>query len=69
MLLRIICPIISCKFVIDSILFACQAYGGIIQFCRYGKGIKYSQDQSSRMLLLEHNFKHNAVVLMMCSKF
>ena len=31
MLLRIICPIISCKFVIDSILFAFQAYGGIIQ--------------------------------------
>ena len=30
MLLRIICPIISCKFVIDSILFVFQAYGGII---------------------------------------
>ena len=26
-----------------------------------GKGIKYSQDQSSIMLLFEHNFKHNAV--------
>ena len=30
MLLRIICPITSCKFVIDSILFVFQAYGGII---------------------------------------
>ena len=30
MLLRIICPIISCKFVIDSILLVFQAYGGII---------------------------------------
>ena len=30
MLLRIICPIISCKFVIDSILFVFQAYRGII---------------------------------------
>jgi len=27
------------------------------------KGIKYSQDQSSIMLLSEHNFRHNAVVL------
>ena len=26
-----------------------------------GKGIKYSQDQSSIMLLFEHNFRHNAV--------
>ena len=26
------------------------------------KGIKYSQDQSSMMLLFEHNFRHNAVV-------
>ena len=27
------------------------------------KGIKYSQDQSSIMLLFEHNYRHNAVVL------
>ena len=27
------------------------------------KGIKYSQDQSSIMLLFEHNFRHNAIVL------
>ena len=27
------------------------------------KGIKYNQDQSSIMLLLELNFRHNAVVL------
>ena len=27
------------------------------------KGIKYGQDQSSIMLLLEHNYMHNAVVL------
>ena len=26
------------------------------------KDIKYSQDQSSMMLLFEHNFRHNAVV-------
>ena len=27
------------------------------------KGIKYRQDQSSIMLLFEHNYRHNAVVL------
>ena len=27
------------------------------------KNIKYNQDQLSVMLILEHNFKHNAVVL------
>ena len=27
------------------------------------KGIKYGQDQSSIMLLFEHNYMHNAVVL------
>ena len=27
------------------------------------KGLKYCQDQSSIMLLFEHNFRHNAVVL------
>ena len=27
------------------------------------KGIKYSQDQSSIMLLFEHNYRHNTVVL------
>ena len=26
------------------------------------KGIKYSQDQSSMMLLFEHNLRHNAVI-------
>ena len=30
---------------------------------RMEKGIKYSQDQSSIILLFEHNFRHNAVVL------
>ena len=30
---------------------------------RMEKGIKYSQDQSSIVLLFEHNFRHNAVVL------
>ena len=32
------------------------------------KGIKYSQDQSNIMLLFEHNFRHNAVVLMVTPK-
>ena len=33
------------------------------------KGIKYSQDQSSMiMLLFEHNFRHNAVVLRVTPK-
>ena len=27
------------------------------------QGIKYSQDQSSIMLLFENNFRHNAVIL------
>ena len=27
------------------------------------KGIKYSQDQSSIMLLFEHNLRHNAIIL------
>ena len=29
---------------------------------RMEKSIKYSQDQSSIILLFEHNFRHNAVV-------
>ena len=33
------------------------------------KGIKYSQDQSNMiMLLFEHNFRHNAVVLRVTPK-
>ena len=32
------------------------------------KGIKYSQDQSSIMLLFEHNYRHNAVVLRVTRK-
>ena len=32
------------------------------------KYIKYNQDQSSIMLLLEHNFRHNAFVLMVTLK-
>ena len=32
------------------------------------KGIKYSQDQSSIMLLFEHNFRHNGVVLRVTPK-
>ena len=32
------------------------------------KGNKYNQDQSSIMLLAEHNFRHNAVVLMVTCK-
>ena len=42
----------------------CQAYGGIFLSAGMEKGIKYKlQDQSSIMLLFEHNFTHNAVVL------
>ena len=54
--------IISCKLVIDAILIL--AYGGV--FCPQAseKGIKYSQDQLRIMLLFEHYFRHNAVVLM-----
>ena len=32
------------------------------------KGMKYSQDQSSIMLLFEHNFRHNTVVLRVALK-
>ena len=32
------------------------------------KGIKYSQDQSNIMLLFEHNFRQNAVVLRVTPK-
>ena len=35
---------------------------------RMEKGIKYSQDQSSIMLLFEHNFRRNAVVLRVTPK-
>lgn len=37
-------------------------YRGIF-FAGMGKGIKDSQDQSSIMLLFEHNFRHNDVIL------
>lgn len=41
-----------------------QAYGGIFLFAGMEKGIKYNpQEQSSIMLVFEHNFTHNAVVL------
>jgi len=43
-------------------------YGGIFLSAGMEKGIKYNQDQSSIMLLLEHNFRHNAVVLRMTLK-
>ena len=32
------------------------------------KGIKFRQDQSSMMLLFEHNFRYNAVVLSVTPK-
>ena len=38
-------------------------YAGIFLSSGMEKGVKHNQDQSSRMLLLEHNFRHNAVVL------
>ena len=38
-------------------------YGGTFLSEGMGKWIKYNQDQSSIMLLLELNFRHNAVVL------
>ena len=42
----------------------CQAYGGIFLSAGMEKGIKCNpQEQSSIMLLFEHNFTHNAVVL------
>ena len=40
-----------------------QAYGSIFWSASMEKGIKYRQDQSSILLLFEHNFRHNAVVL------
>ena len=40
-----------------------QAYGGIFLSAGMEKGIKYSQDQSSILLLFEHNFRYNAEVL------
>ena len=39
------------------------AYGGIFLSTGMEKGIKYNQAQSSIMLLFEHNFRHNTVVL------
>ena len=47
----------SSKFVTDAIKFC-------IQVCRDGKGHQIQPElQSSIMLLVEHNFRHNAVVL------
>ena len=42
--------------------------GGILLSIGMEKGIKYNQDQSSIMLLVEHNFRHNAVGLMVTRK-
>ena len=38
-------------------------YGGKYLSARMEQNIKYNHDQSSIMILLEHNFKHNAVFL------
>ena len=38
-------------------------YGGIFLAAGMKNGIKYNQDQSSIMLLLDHSLRHNAVVL------
>ena len=38
-------------------------YGGIFLAAGMEKDIKYNQDQSSIMLLLDHSLRHNAVVL------
>jgi len=46
----------SSKFVTDAIKYC-------IYVCGDGKGLKYCQDQSRIMLLFEHTFRHNAVVL------
>ena len=46
----------SSKFVTDAM--KC-----FVHVCGMEKGIKYSQDQSRIMLLFEHNYRHNAVVL------
>ena len=54
---------ISCKFVIDVIKYYVSGLWRCFLSTGMEKGIKYNQDQSSIMLLFEHNFKHNAVVL------
>ena len=46
----------SSKFVTDAVKCC------VFMSAEMDKGIKYSQDQSSIMLLFEHNFRHNGVV-------
>ena len=53
---------IFCKFVIDAIKYCVSGLWRYFLSAGMG-GIKYSQDQSSIMLLFENNFRHNAVIL------
>ena len=53
---------IFCKFVIDAIKYCVSGLWRYFLSAGMG-GIKYSQDQSSIMLLFGNNFRHNAVIL------
>ena len=54
---------IACKVVIDAIKCCVSDLWRYFLSEEIEKDIKHNQDQSSKMLLLELNFRHNAVVL------
>jgi len=54
---------IACKVAPATIKCCVLTYGGIFLSPGMEKGVKYNQDQSSIMLLLEYNFSHNVVAL------
>ena len=56
----------SCQFVINAIKYCVSDLWRYFLSVGMEKGIKCSQDQPSIMLLFEHNFRHNAVVLSCC---
>jgi len=51
------------KFVTDAIRYCVSGLWRYFVSAGMEKGIKYSQDQSSILLLFEHNFRYNAEVL------
>ena len=59
---------IACQVVTDAIKCCVSDLWKYFLSPGMEKGNKYNQDQSSIMLLLEHNFRHNAVVWMVTRK-